>query len=200
MNRPKLMRKIHKVNYGKIFSSEFKTNSIDKRLEDLELDEKLTILDNVIDYLHVNFKELSPRKPRKASGSPEKQKQLAADEGQHVEESTTDGDGVQEKTAQSVISKLKKEAAKSSQKQKEIAKKAFTQKLARFGVVPSNALNYKKTSVVLAVGGDRNRVIDRDEFKKMREANLREGPASKLLENVPPAKSERKKAAKNSFE
>ncbi len=88
------MRKLHKVHYGKIFSNEFKTNSIDKRLEDLELEEKLTILDNVIDYLHVNFKELSPKKTRKTSRSPIKQKQSVTDEGHVGEESTTDGDGV----------------------------------------------------------------------------------------------------------
>lgn len=56
------MKKIHRVSYGNIFAREFKTNSIDNRLNDLELDEKLMIIDNVIDYLHVNFKELSPDK------------------------------------------------------------------------------------------------------------------------------------------
>ena len=103
-------------------------------------------------------------------------------------------------TAHEKVNQLKKDAAKSSQKQKEIAKKAFTQKLARFGVVPSNALNYKKTAVVLTVGGDRNRVIDRDEFMKMREKNLREGPASKLLNGIPLPKSDRKKTETSAYE
>ncbi len=45
------MKKIHKVSYGDIFSREFKTSTIDHRLDDLEIDEKLMIIDNVIDYL-----------------------------------------------------------------------------------------------------------------------------------------------------
>lgn len=44
-------------------------------------------------------------------------------------------------------------------KKKQMAKQAFAQKLARMGVVPSNALNFKKQSVVLAVGHERNRII-----------------------------------------
>ena len=59
-NKPKMMRKLHKVNYGAIFSKQFSTKKIDRRLQNLELDEKLTIIDNVIDYLHQNFQELSP--------------------------------------------------------------------------------------------------------------------------------------------
>lgn len=45
------MKKIHKVAYGNIFSREFKVNVIDKRLDDLEIDEKLMIIDKVIEYL-----------------------------------------------------------------------------------------------------------------------------------------------------
>ena len=51
-NRPKLMKKIHRVSYGDIFAREFRTERIDSKLADLELDEKLMIIDNVIDYLH----------------------------------------------------------------------------------------------------------------------------------------------------
>ena len=50
-NKQKIMKKIHKVSYGDIFSREFKTSTIDHRLDDLEIDEKLMIIDNVIDYL-----------------------------------------------------------------------------------------------------------------------------------------------------
>ena len=65
-NRPKLMKKIHRVSYGNIFAKDFKTQTIDSKLSDLELDEKLMIIDNVIDYLHVNFRELSPSKKMQA--------------------------------------------------------------------------------------------------------------------------------------
>lgn len=65
------MKKIHRVSYGEIFSREFKTKNIDQRLDDLEIDEKLMVIDNVIDYLQENFKDLSPKKrrspPRKVS-------------------------------------------------------------------------------------------------------------------------------------
>lgn len=61
-NKIKMMRKLHKVGYGQIFSRQFSTKKIDHRLQDLEIEEKLTIIDNVIDYLHQNFRELSPRK------------------------------------------------------------------------------------------------------------------------------------------
>jgi len=68
LNRPKIMKKIHAVNYGRIFSNDFKTNSIDKRLQDLEIDEKLMIIDKVIDYLlQENFSELSPPRKRDLS-------------------------------------------------------------------------------------------------------------------------------------
>ena len=46
------MRKINKVNYATIFGSEFKSKSIDKKLNNLEPDEKLRILTHVIDYLY----------------------------------------------------------------------------------------------------------------------------------------------------
>jgi len=61
-------------------------------------------------------------------------------------------------------------------KKKQMAQKAFAAKLHRIGVVSSNSLNFKRQQVVLAVGQERNRIIDRDELKKLREKNLKEGP------------------------
>lgn len=72
------MKKIHQVNYGDIFGRQFKTSKIDQRLDDLEIDEKLMIIDNVIDYLQENFKELSPSKKNRSSSrrlSPDRQHQ-----------------------------------------------------------------------------------------------------------------------------
>jgi len=57
-DKPRIMRKINKVNYANIFSSDFKSKSIDKKLNNLEPDEKLRILTHVIDYLYQNFKSL----------------------------------------------------------------------------------------------------------------------------------------------
>ena len=50
------------MSYGEIFAKDFRTERIDSKLADLELDEKLMIIDNVIDYLHQNFRDLSPQR------------------------------------------------------------------------------------------------------------------------------------------
>ena len=60
MSKKKIMGKIHNVAYGDYFGSSFNTAKIDENLGDLELEEKLMIIDNVIDYLYVNFKGLQP--------------------------------------------------------------------------------------------------------------------------------------------
>ena len=57
-NKKTLMSKLHNISYGDYFSKNFQTSNIDDNLNDLELEEKLMILDNVIDYLYVNFKGL----------------------------------------------------------------------------------------------------------------------------------------------
>ena len=69
-------------------------------------------------------------------------------------------------------------------KKKQTAKQAFAQKLARLGVVQSNALHYKKQALVLAVGQERNRIIEREEMKKLRQNNLRERSIQKMLEEA----------------
>eukprot|EP00354_Favella_ehrenbergii_P000577 CAMPEP_0170451804 /NCGR_PEP_ID=MMETSP0123-20130129/932_1 /TAXON_ID=182087 /ORGANISM="Favella ehrenbergii, Strain Fehren 1" /LENGTH=72 /DNA_ID=CAMNT_0010713635 /DNA_START=1528 /DNA_END=1746 /DNA_ORIENTATION=+ len=66
-------------------------------------------------------------------------------------------------------------------KKKKMAQQAFAAKLARMGVFASEALNYKKQQVVLAVGQERNRIIDREELQKMRMKNLQEGPVARML-------------------
>lgn len=66
-DRSKIMQKIHKVGYGSIFSRDFKVNAIDKRLGDLEIDEKLMIVDKVIDYLQENFRDLATSNRMKAN-------------------------------------------------------------------------------------------------------------------------------------
>ena len=52
------MKKIHKIEYGKIFSYNFKVDQIDENLNNLEIEEQLRLLDHVIDYVYVNLKEL----------------------------------------------------------------------------------------------------------------------------------------------
>lgn len=50
------MKKIHKVNYSEIFSGSFSPEKIDSNLKQLEIEEKLYLLDNIIDYIYYNFK------------------------------------------------------------------------------------------------------------------------------------------------
>lgn len=57
-NRPEVMKKIHKVSYPEIFSDKFVPEKIDTNLKHMEMDEKLFLLDNIIDYLYYNFKSL----------------------------------------------------------------------------------------------------------------------------------------------
>ena len=52
------MKKIHKISYAEIFSDQFSPEKIDGNLRQMELDEKLFLLDNIIDYLYYNFKSL----------------------------------------------------------------------------------------------------------------------------------------------
>ena len=54
------MQKIHKINYSDYFSRGFKTSAIDSRMSDLEINEKLMIIDKVIDYIHEDLGKLSP--------------------------------------------------------------------------------------------------------------------------------------------
>ena len=68
------MKKIHKVNYAEIFSDHFNPEKIDANLHSMELDEKLFLLDNIIDYLYYNFKSIrdKPEMPQTAATSPKK--------------------------------------------------------------------------------------------------------------------------------
>ena len=52
------MRRIHKINYGNIFTKTFDVKNIDGELKGLQIDEQLRLLDNVIDYVYVNFRNL----------------------------------------------------------------------------------------------------------------------------------------------
>lgn len=60
-NRPEIMKKIHKVSYAEIFSDNFDAKKIDENLKHMEIEEKLYLLDNIIDYLYYNFKALRRR-------------------------------------------------------------------------------------------------------------------------------------------
>jgi len=59
-NSKEVYRRIHKVDYSKIFGSEFQVKAIDNQLDEkLQLEQQLCLLDHVIDYVYVNFRDLS---------------------------------------------------------------------------------------------------------------------------------------------
>jgi len=156
-DKSKIMSRIHKVGYGSIFSSNFKVNTIDKRLQDLEIDEKLMIIDRVIDYLQENFRDLSTEMPK----SPGRQRH---------EESNNDsglGDEAAMMSAQGNNVSAKQAMKNHQQKKKKMAQEAFAAKLLRMGVHPSDALSYKKQLVVRAEGKETVRVINREMKQKM---------------------------------
>lgn len=68
------MKKIHKVNYSEIFSGSFSPEKIDSNLKQLEIEEKLYLLDNIIDYIYYNFKQLRAQKEESKETSPQKKK------------------------------------------------------------------------------------------------------------------------------
>ena len=83
------MGKLHRVSYGEIFGRKFSTSKIDRHLQDLEVEEKLIVLDNVIDYIYVNLKELSiqnekrrlrKQKPKKKDSDSESEKEEQPEE------------------------------------------------------------------------------------------------------------------------
>lgn len=109
----------------------------------------MLIIDNVIDYLQENFKELSPVKPRKISRHRSATRRSLT--GEEIDESSTDVD--QYKTLDPTAGKrtvgesavsAKQAMANHSANKKALAKAALSNKLARIGVVPSQALHYKK--------------------------------------------------------
>ena len=50
--------KLVTINYGNIFTKTFDVKNIDGELKGLQIDEQLRLLDNVIDYVYVNFRNL----------------------------------------------------------------------------------------------------------------------------------------------
>jgi hypothetical protein len=65
------MKKLHRISYPDIFSEHFSPESIDGNLKQMELDEKLFLLDNIIDYLYINFRSLKDAPPKETPKKPE---------------------------------------------------------------------------------------------------------------------------------
>ena len=54
-----VMKKIHKVTYSDIFGPNFNSIRIDNKFVDLTVEEKLRLVDHVIDYVYVNFEAIA---------------------------------------------------------------------------------------------------------------------------------------------
>ena len=75
------MRRLHKVAYSELFDYNFDTEAIDKLFSDLQVDERLRLVDHVLDYVYVDFKSLtaqdSPTKLSSELAARQKERQLA---------------------------------------------------------------------------------------------------------------------------
>ena len=58
-NKPELMKKLHKVMYSDFFADNFDSKQIDDRFDEMTVDERLRIVDHIIDYVYVDFKALT---------------------------------------------------------------------------------------------------------------------------------------------
>ena len=122
------------------------------------------ILDSVIDYLYVNFKNLTSKAKREQGGAEE---EFGSEEENQYE---VEGGGL---VAKKPLSKI--EAMKKVQMNKKlVAEKALTKKLLRKGIPPSMSLSYKKQQIQLAVEGEKVRKIKREEAKTLVKENQRE--------------------------
>ena len=116
------------------------------------------IIDNVIDYLYVNFKGLTSA--QKVEGGEEENLEFGSEDEKEYE---VDGGGV---TAKKPLSKV--EAMKQiSMNKKLVAEKALAKKLLRKGINPSMSLSFKRHQIQLAVDGARVRKIKREEAKTL---------------------------------
>lgn len=60
-DQPKIMKKIHSVKQGSIFSRSFHIKSLDSEFsDDIEYNEKFKIIDKVIDYVDEDLRKYSP--------------------------------------------------------------------------------------------------------------------------------------------
>ncbi len=58
-DRNTVMKKIHRVTYSDIFGPNFNSVRIDNKFIDLTVEEKLRLVDHVIDYVYVNFEAIT---------------------------------------------------------------------------------------------------------------------------------------------
>jgi hypothetical protein len=152
------MRRIHKVEYSRIFGTDFQVNQIDQGLSDLQLDQQLKLLDNVIDYVYVNFRSLSANafskkhtlsealKIRQAKRQ-EARKQLLDTIGFHIPKPKP---GIDAGTGQ-LDGKIDLMNMTDQEK-----------KLVRKGALPSLSLSYKKAQVSLTTKISKARTIKMD--------------------------------------
>ena len=66
------MKKLHRVSYSELFGVAFQPEKIDENLRGLQIEEKLYLLDNIIDYLYYNFKLLRVNEEENKESAPKR--------------------------------------------------------------------------------------------------------------------------------
>ena len=123
------------------------------------------LIDNIIDYLYVNFTGLGGQKG--GEDDDDSNLEFGSDEEAGY---TIDNGGVEMKKNLTKI-----EAMKQIQLNKKlVAEQALQKKLMRKGIMPSMSLSFKKHQVALAVDGQKVRKIKREEAKTLVKLNQRE--------------------------
>ena len=134
------MQKIHKISYGDYFTRGFKTSTIDSRMSDLELNEKLMIIDKVIDYIHEDLGKLSPPSTRRLESPFKSKNNKSRNDSKDLtddKQSKSTGWWTKQATPKKVKTLSTEKFAENLQKE------ALQAKLKRKGIIPSNALYYK---------------------------------------------------------
>jgi hypothetical protein len=155
------MRKIHKISYGNIFTNDFDIRQIDTKLDSLQIDEQLRLLDHVIDYVYVNFPNLQKlnskpvvsdlitnRKQMRLEAQL-KQKEVFGLSKQSLQKNKSDATGENAD---------KKEASVPIEDLTDLQKKYL-----RKGVLPSLSLAFRKPGVSLLVGNHKLRTVRRED-------------------------------------
>ncbi len=57
-DKPRIMKKLRKINYNDIFGNNFSAQKIDQHFKNLENQEKVKVIGNVMDYLFQDLNAL----------------------------------------------------------------------------------------------------------------------------------------------
>jgi hypothetical protein len=82
-DKPKIMKKLRKIKYAEYFGSNFNVTRIDSQFKDLQNQEKMKVIDNVIDFLFQDLKSLKHKKRLDPTSKEDKLEERAKSLGLH---------------------------------------------------------------------------------------------------------------------